>query len=156
MKNLFPFLIVGLFIYSSYTYAQSDTEKEVVQTILDAEKYIKVNLKNPPDQFSKHGSLEFWSSGGLLQEVSPDLQNELDSYNIQIKHLQVITLVENQAAVAIYYAEGSLKPKGGQFVNHYLTRITEVYVKEEGKWKIRTAHYSPITGGMGTSQTAQE
>ncbi len=33
-------------------------------------------------------------------------------------------------------------------------RITEVYVKEGGKWKTRAAHYSPIAAGSGTNQTA--
>jgi hypothetical protein len=154
MKNAISFLIVGVVICSSLAYAQSNTENEVMQTILDGEVYIKANMKTRPDHQSKQGSLEFWSSGGLLYEIAPGTQDELDSYNLQIKHIEVITLVEDQAAVAIYYMEGSLKPKGAPLVSHYLTRTTEVYVKEDGKWKVRAAHWSPITGGSGTSETA--
>ena len=154
MKNAVSFLIVGVVICTIQEYAQSDTEKEVMQTILDGEEYVKANMKTRPDQYSKHGSLEFWSSGGLLQDIAPGTQGELDSYNLQIKHIKVITLVEGQAAVAIYYVEGSQKPKGAPLVSHYLTRATEVYVKEDGKWKVRAAHWSPITGGLGTSETA--
>ena len=117
MKNAVSFLIVGVVICSSLAYAQSDTEKEVMQTILDGEEYVKENLKTRPDQYSKHGSLEFWSSGGLLQEIAPGTQGELDFYNLQIKHIKVITLVEGQAAVAIYYVEGSQKPKGAPLVS---------------------------------------
>jgi hypothetical protein len=40
-------------------------------------------------------------------------------------------------------------------VSHYLTRVTQVLVKEAGKWKIRSSHWSAITGGSGTSQAAQ-
>ena len=38
--------------------------------------------------------------------------------------------------------------------DHYLTRVMAVFVKEDGAWKIRAAHWSPLTGGKGTSQTA--
>jgi hypothetical protein len=41
-------------------------------------------------------------------------------------------------------------------VSHYMTRVSEVYVKEDGEWKLRSAHWSPVTGGSGTSQSALE
>ena len=154
MKNAISFLIVGVVICSTIAYAQSDTEKEVMQTILDGEAYANANMKRAPDQISELGELSFWSSGGLLQESAPGSQDEFESYNIQVKHIKVITLVEGKAAVAMYYAEGSLKPKGVPLVSHYLTRVTEVFVKEDGKWKVRTSHWSPIAGGTGTSQTS--
>ena len=31
----------------------------------------------------------------------------------------------------------------------------QVFVKEGGKWKIRSSHWSPISGGSGTTQTTQ-
>jgi ketosteroid isomerase-like protein len=49
-----------------------------------------------------------------------------------------------------------MKPKGAPAVNHYLTRVTQVFVKEDGKWKIRASHWSPISGGSGTTQTSLE
>ena len=45
-----------------------------------------------------------------------------------------------------------MKPKGSGLVPHYLTRVSQTYVKEDGSWVIRTGHYSPITGGSGTTQ----
>jgi len=77
-------------------------------------------------------------------------------FNLQPKHIKVITLVEGQAAVAVFYSEGSMKPKGSAAVNHYLTRATQVFVKEEGQWKIRSSHWSPVAGGSGTTQAALE
>jgi hypothetical protein len=38
-------------------------------------------------------------------------------------------------------------------VPNYRTRVAQVFVKEEGDWKIRAAHWSPLMGGAGTSQT---
>lgn len=136
--------------------AQSETEKEVMQAILHTNAYTKEHLKGPEDDYSSKGSLEFWSSGGLLQEIPPGGGPDpgMDSYSVDVKHIRIITLVEGQAAVAHYYAEGSMKPKGSAAVPHYLTRVTQVFVKEDGKWKVRASHWSPIAGGSGTSQSA--
>jgi hypothetical protein len=136
--------------------AQSATEREITQLILDNSAYSNTNLKDVADSYSKAGSLEFWSSGGLLQQVPPGGApvRDWDAFSLKAKHIHVITLVEGEAAVAQYYSEGAMKPKGSPAVPHYLTRVTEVYVKEDGKWKVRAAHWSAVTGGSGTSQTS--
>ncbi len=54
----------------------------------------------------------------------------------------------------MYYSEGRFKAKGGEPVNNYLTRVTQVFVKEGGAWKVRAAHWSPILGGSGTNQNS--
>ena len=46
------------------------------------------------------------------------------------KDIEVATVVPGQAAVATYYAEGSLQAKGAAAVSNYLTRVTLVFVKE--------------------------
>ena len=155
MKNVFV-AVAGLVLCSGFAYAQSETEKEVTQTILDSNAYTNKNLKGQGDEYSSKGALEFWSSGGLLQEIAPGGRpEEFDAVNITPKHIRVITLVEGQVAIAHYYTEGSLKPKGATAVNHYMTRVTQAFVKEAGKWKIRSSHWSAISGGSGTSQAAQ-
>ena len=109
------------------------------------------------NEYSKNGALEYWSSGGLIQEIDPDGRPEdYDYFNIKVKHIEVVVLVPKKAAVAMYYSEGSMKPKNSPAVNHYLTRVTQAYVNENGKWKIRASHWSPIQGGSGTSQTSTE
>jgi hypothetical protein len=149
-------LIVGVAACSSLAYAQSDTEKEVKQHILEAYEYISTNLKYRSDGTSQYGSLEFWSSGGLLREIAPGGRaEEYDIFSIQPKHIKVISLVEGQAAVAQFYMEGLLQLKGAPLVSHYLTRATQVFVKEDGKWKIRAAHWSPIAGGSGVTTIGQ-
>ena len=156
MKSIVALMFAVAFAGSSLTYAESETEKEVRQAILDANEYTHDNLTGRADDYSKQGALEFWSSGGLLQKVPPGGRQEpFEVFNLEVKHLKVISLVEGQAAVAHYYSEGSLKPKGSAAVNHYLTRVSQVLVKEDGKWKIRSSHWSPVAGGAGTSQTTQ-
>ncbi len=157
MNGLVAFLIVGAVAFSGLAFAQSDTEKEVKQTIVENWEYANVNLKERPDQYSKHGALSFWSSGGLLNKVgSSDKPDEYDIFNVHPKHIKVITLVEGQAATALYYLEGSRKLKSGQLVSNYLVRVTSVFVKEDGKWKWRSAHASPLAGGAGMSATAPQ
>lgn len=135
--------------------AVADTAGEIKAMIMKDNADVRKNLTSSSDGFSKHGSLEFWSSGGLMQYVpagSPEATWE--QYSITAKHIKVITLVEDRAAVAMYYSEGSFQETGQQPVSHYMTRVTDVYVKEGGKWKLRAAHYSPIAAGQGTQQTA--
>ena len=123
--------------------------------ILDDNANTRKNLKGDADTVSAEGSLEFWSSGGLLHNVSSDNEpDEFNSFAIDVKHIHVITLVPGQAAVAQYYSEGSMDSKNGAAVSNYRTRATQVFVKEKGKWKVRAAHWSPIAGGAGTSATS--
>ena len=155
MKKL-VFIIIGALAFAG-TLAQADsaTEEAVKKAILDGNAYVKKHLKDEADTVSKDGSLEFWSSGGFLQAVSADSElGEYESVNIDAKHIHVITLVPGEIAVAQYYSEGSMAPKGSAAVSNYRTRATQVFVKEDGKWKVRAAHWSPIAGGSGTSQTS--
>ena len=155
MKKVVLVLTALLIFGATIAHADEATEQAVIKTLLDRNAYGKKNLKAMDDTVAKDGSLEFWSSGGLLQEVDADAApQEFDAINLSSKHITVITLVPGQIAVAQYYSEGSLTPKNSTGVSNYLTRVTEVLVKEGGIWKTRAAHYSPVSGGAGTSRTA--
>jgi hypothetical protein len=155
-RNVTTVLAILLAACAGMVGAQSATEREITQLILDNNEYSNTNLKDVADSYSKAGALEFWSSGGLMQQVPPGggQPRDWEVFSLEAKHIHVITLVEGEAAVAQYYSEGAMKPKGSPLVPHYLTRVTEVYVKEDGKWKVRAAHWSAVTGGSGTSQTS--
>ena len=155
MKGVLLVLTSMFLFVGALAHADEATEQEVIKTLMDGNAYTKKNLKDEVDTVSKDGSLEFWSSGGFLQEVKPGSKpDEYDSVNIDAKHIHVITLVPGKVAVAQYYSEGSMAPKNSAAVSNYRTRATQVYVKEDGKWKVRAAHWSPIVSGSGTSQTA--
>lgn len=133
---------------------QDEPWREVRQAILDSYTYQRENLTDPADSYAAEGSLEFWSSGGLMQRIATDSPPaEYESYNIVPKHIRVIMLADD-VAVAHFYAEGSYQSKGGPPVPNYMTRATQVLVKEDGKWKVRAAHFSPIRGGAGTDANA--
>ncbi len=65
-------------------------------------------------------------------------------------------LADDQVAVAQFYVEGAFKVTGQPAVTDYMTRATQVFVNEDGEWKVRAAHFSPIVGGSGTPQRALE
>jgi len=152
-KYLLPVLFILL--APAFAVAQSATVQEVTETIMESTRYLNENMTGMPDSYSSEGALEFWSSGGLLNEVANRDSDEFEFVNVTVKHIHVIPLVEGQAAVAHYYSEGAMQPKGFAGVSHYMTRVSQVFVKEGGKWVIRSSHWSPVAAGSGTSQTVQ-
>ena len=153
MKNrLTSALALTLCVLSSTVMA--DTATEVRQVILDDLAHANQELNQDPMRLSKDGSKEFFSSGGLLNHLDRTSGgNTFEMFEGSIKHIEVVVLVEGQAAVAHFYQEAMMKPTGLPVVPNYRTRVTQIFVKEEGGWKIRAAHWSPLMGGAGTSQT---
>ena len=135
--------------------ALADTAAEIKKEIMDSNAYVREHGMDKEGTISKHGAVEFWSSGGLVQYVAADVPiSKYEDFSLTPKHIQVVVLDEGKSAVAMYYSEGSFQEKGGEPVSHYMTRITEVYVKEGKNWVVRAAHYSPIAAGSGTKQTS--
>ncbi len=153
MKNrLTSALALTLCVLSSTVMA--DTATEVRQVILDDLAHANQELNQDPMRLSKDGSKEFFSSGGLLNHLDRTSGgNTFEMFEGSIKHIEVVVLVEGQAAVAHFYQEAMMQPTGLPAVPNYRTRVTQIFVKEEGDWKIRAAHWSPLMGGAGTSQT---
>ena len=151
-KRLTSALALTLCVLSSTVMA--DTATEVRQVILDHLAHMNQELNQDPMRLSKDGSKEFNSSGGLLNHLERTSGgNTFEMFEGSIKHIEVVVLVEGQAAVAHFYQEAMMQPTGLPAVPNYRTRVTQIFVKEEGDWKIRAAHWSPLMGGAGTSQT---
>ena len=151
-KRVTSALALTLCVLSSTVMA--DTATEVRQAVLDHLAHMNQELNQDPMRLSKDGSKEFFSSGGLLNHLDRTSGgNTFEMFEGSIKHIEVVVLVEGQAAVAHFYQEAMMKPTGLPVVPNYRTRVTQIFVKEEGDWKIRAAHWSPLMGGAGTSQT---
>lgn len=151
MKHCIKIMFIFTVMFSMVS--AGDVE-DIKKQIMENNEYFRKN-KRGADEYSNLGALEFWSSGGLMQKVESNVRPELYDYvNLDVKHIEVIVLVPKKAAVAMYYSEGSMKPKNSAAVGHYLTRVTRAYVKEDGQWKVRASHWSPVMGGSGTSQTS--
>ena len=148
-------LIIGITLSTVFNvFAETEVEKKVKQQILDNNAYALKNLEFKAKMLSKEGALEFWSSGGLLQSAQQnDKVRKFETFNTHPKHIKIIE-INATTAVAMYYVEGNVQHKGSENNANYLTRVMQVYVKEEDAWKIRAAHWSPLTGGKGTTETA--
>ena len=155
MKNRFASsLALTLTLIALSSTVMADTASEVRQVVLDQIAHMNQELNQDPMRLSKDGSIEFFSSGGLLTYLDRTSGgNTFEMFEGSIKHIEVVVLVEGQAAVAHFYQEAMMQPTGLPVVPNYRTRVTQVFVKEEGDWKIRAAHWSPLMGGAGTSQT---
>jgi hypothetical protein len=155
MKNRFASsLALTLTLSALSSTVMADTASEVRQVVLDQIAHMNQELNQDPMRLSKDGSIEFFSSGGLLTYLDRTSGgNTFEMFEGSIKHIEVVVLVEGQAAVAHFYQEAMMQPTGLPVVPNYRTRVTQVFVKEEGDWKIRAAHWSPLMGGAGTSQT---
>jgi len=155
MKKVVFIALAALVFTGTFAWADKATEQEVRQAIIDGNAYVRKNLKSQPEGYSKDGAIEFWSSGGFMQKIPANTRpEEYESFNINVKHIHVTILVPGQAAIAHYYSEGSMQPKGGAAISNYRTRVSQVFVKEGGTWKVRASHWSPMAGGAGTNQTA--
>ena len=132
--------------------ASKDTE-EITKTV--HKMYEMVNSKKHwTPMVSAKGSHQFWSSGGFLNFVTPEMGKNfpaIESNTIRPKHITVVPVEPGKVAVAMFYAEGSEKMVGRPAVDHYMTRATVVFAKEKDTWRIRAMHWSPISGGQGTS-----
>ena len=155
MKNRFASsLALTLTLSALSSIVMADTASEVRQVVLDQIAHMNQELNQDPMRLSKDGSIEFFSSGGLLTYLDRTSGgNTFEMFEGSIKHIEVVVLVEGQAAVAHFYQEAMMQPTGLPVVPNYRTRVTQVFVKEDGAWKIRAAHWSPLMGGAGTSQT---
>ena len=155
MKNRFvSSLALTLTLSALSSTVMADTASEVRQVVLDQIAHMNQELNQDPMRLSKDGSKEFFSSGGLLNHLDRTSGgNTFEMFEGSIKHIEVVVLVEGQAAVAHFYQEAMMKPTGLPVVPNYRTRVTQIFVKEEGGWKIRAAHWSPLMGVAGTSQT---
>lgn len=152
MRSLTTLALVTALLLPALAAAEGSVEDEVRATVEAYYAHAREHLVSPVDAISSKGSLQFWSSGGLVLTITADTPPvEYEIFGIRPKHISILPLADG-AAAAIYYAEGSMKPKGRPAVDHYLTRVLAVYVREESGWKIRAGHWSPLVGGGGTSQ----
>ena len=147
---------IALFLFMTTSLIAQNNFKDETEIIKLIQSNWETNNKGNIDVrfMSEDGYYAFNSTGGLMvYDKNPNIRKyEWDYVNLTPKHIKVVSLVPGKAAVAMYYSEGSMTPKGSAAVPHYMTRVSEVFIKEKGKWVMKTAHYSPISGGSGTSQ----
>tara|TARA_A100001011_G_C13575636_1_gene542196 strand:- start:91 stop:498 length:408 start_codon:yes stop_codon:yes gene_type:complete len=108
-KNLFFFLALTMLA----GVAQAGTEEEIRDNVKANIAHTNKMMSQDPTRISKYGSKEFFSSGGLLNTIQRDNDaSDFEYFSGSVKHIEVVVLVEGQAAVAHYYQEAVMKPQG--------------------------------------------
>lgn len=79
----------------------------------------------------------------VTQGISPQ-----DESNFNPRYIEVDVLAKGKVAVAYYYLVGSYKI-GGVSESNYRTRVSQIFLKENGNWKVKSGHFSPLHSGTG-------
>ena len=100
------------------------------------------------------GTMNGDSNGSFWYEMVPTVKGITenrkpgDKSNFNARYLEIDLLVPGKAAVAYYYLVGSYTLRGVT-KSDYRTRVSQVFVTEKGKWKIKSGHFSPLHSGSG-------
>ena len=100
------------------------------------------------------GTMNGDSNGSFWYEMIPTVKGITenrkpgDKSNFNARYLEIDVLVPGKAAVAYYYLVGSYTLRGVT-KSDYRTRVSQVFVTEKGKWKIKSGHFSPLHSGSG-------
>ena len=100
------------------------------------------------------GTMNGDSNGSFWYEMVPTVKGITenrkpgDKSNFNARYLEIDVLVPGKAAVAYYYLVGSYMLRGVT-KSDYRTRVSQVFVTEKGKWKIKSGHFSPLHSGSG-------
>ena len=90
----------------------------------------------------------FWyMQESTVSAVSQGLSTD-DEQIFTPKYIEVEILEKGKVALAYYYLVGSYSINGVQ-KNDYRTRVSQVFLKEKGKWKVKSGHFTPLHSGSG-------
>ena len=115
------------------------------------------NLKKYKDYISSvhsGGTMNGDSNGSFWYAMTPTVKGLTenrkpgDKSSFNARYIEVDVLVPGEAAVAYYYLVGSFTLNGIS-KSDYRTRVSQVFVTEKGKWKIKSGHFSPLHSGSG-------
>ena len=145
-------VIILLFLVSSI-YAN---DKADIENLINRH-WESWNLKKYKDYISSvhsGGTMNGDSNGSFWYAMTPTVKGLTenrkpeDKSSFNARYVEVDVLVPGEAAVAYYYLVGSYT-LNGVTKNDYRTRVSQVFVTEKGKWKIKSGHFSPLHSGSG-------
>lgn len=68
-----------------------------------------------------------------------------NEYDVEVFYPNAVMLSDT-VVLARYYLEGTIDA-GDTTVSNYRTRVSHIWVKEKGKWKSKSWHFSPLHNG---------
>jgi len=148
-----------LISFSTFLFAdhhENSSESEVLKalsTYMDARN--SRDFKTVVDMSSKSGTLDTNSDGSFHKPLT---QQSVDDWKKSGEALTQYffpeaTMIAEGVVHVRFYSEGMVGSKEKMY--DYRTRVTMNWIKEEGDWVIKSAHYSPASyGGVHKTQAS--
>ena len=123
---------------NTYMHARNDRDFETVVALSSKKGTLDTNSDGSFHKPLAKPSVEFWQKSGPAQ--------------IQYFYPEATQIAADVVHVRLY-AEGMVGSSGQE--SDYRTRVTMNWVKEEGSWVLKSAHYSPASyGGVHKTQVS--
>ena len=152
MKNI-GIIVSALIITVSQLIANDEAEvTEIVnkhweyQNKKNWKKYVGTLYSGGTMNGDSNGS--FWYMQESTVAAVTEGQTPNNEFNFKPRYIKIDVLEKGRVAVAYYYLVGSYTING-QEKSDYRTRVSQVFVKEKGGWKIRSGHFTPLYSGSG-------
>ena len=116
------------------------------QNAKDWKKYVGTLHSEGTMDGDSNGS--FWYRREATVASVTEGQSPENEFNFTPRYIEVDILEKGKVAVAYYYLVGSYNINGVQ-KNDYRTRVSQIFVKEKGSWKVKAGHYTPLHSGSG-------
>ena len=71
-----------------------------------------------------------------------------NKFDFEPRYIEIDVLEKGKIAIAYYYLVGSYTINGTS-KSDYRTRVSQILVKENGSWKIKSGHFTQLHGGSG-------
>lgn len=94
---------------------------------------------------NSNGTFFYAGAKPSLEEMSENLAGK---YDVSVVHPNAVALSDT-VVLARYYLEGSISVED-RTVSNYRTRVSHIWVKEDGEWKSKSWHFSPLHNGGTT------
>jgi len=147
MKLLVALLIILVWGLVLTTAANADDVDDVKAAVLAVDAAFNTGDVDAFAQYMHPEHSSFFPGELLLEGFSKDrLKALFDSglkFDLETRHLNV--KIYGNTAVATGYNVGTITLPDGT-INQLTNRFTEVWIKQQGKWKRVHIHASPLTG----------
>jgi len=150
MKGLIPLVFFGLFAVGAIA---DDTDDVIALVQKHWEARNAADYDTQYNLSSKLGVLGANSNGtfftapprGTVEDLKEGLSN-IKKSDVAVRYPEAHEISEG-VILARYYLEGQIEFADGTRVADYRTRVTQVWVREDGEWKYRSWHFSPLHQG---------
>ena len=116
------------------------------QNVKDWGKYVGTMHSKGTMDGDSNGS--FWYRREATVASVTEGQSPENEFNFTPRYNEVDILEKGKVAVAYYYLVGSYNINSVQ-KNDYRTRVSQIFVKEKGNWKVKAGHFTPLHSGSG-------